>query len=131
MRLFPWAWSPDWRTLSTSTSGQSYSHRSAGQTSLCGWDPLSAGDRLGFPQRGGPRTPKSPEVLVGRKLAKLGRPALSRGELEGLGGWESEFTGMAFPRGGESSITGAFRQRLSAIAESRAGDQGETTNLSC
>lgn len=79
---------------------QSYSHRSAGQTSLCGQDPLSAGDRLGFPQRGGPRTPKSPEVLVGRKLAKLGRPALSRGELEELGGWESAFTGMAFPRGG-------------------------------
>lgn len=79
---------------------QSYSHRSAGQTSLCGQDPLSAGDRLGFPQRGGPKTPKRPKVLVGRKLAKLGRPALSRGELEGLRGRESEFTGMAFPRGG-------------------------------
>lgn len=25
---------------------------------------------------------------------------MSRGELEGLRGWESEFTGMAFPRGG-------------------------------
>lgn len=100
---------------------QSCIHRPAGQTRLCGQDPLSAGGRLGFPFRGGP---KRPEVLIGRKLAKLGRPAWSREALEGL---RAPWRG--FPkRWGVSHYWGVQAERSGTVVVSQA-DQGETPSL--
>lgn len=125
LRLFPWAWSPSWspppppaqdfhgcRAVST---GLLVRHAYVGRTHS-----LQEAD-WGFLLGGGP---KRPEVLIGRKLAKLGRPAWSREALEGL---RAPWRG--FPkRWGVSHYWGVQAERSGTVVVSQA-DQGETPSL--